>query len=169
MTTESHQPSQAQAPLAADIVAPLDIPKIAEAFRKFEEFKQRLLTEQDYLKTQPRAYIKKAGWRKWALACNVSDRLVSQKRIPAVGKDPENGFYYRIVVEAFHTSTGRTSTGVAIASSKEKARWAHEEHDVYALAHTRAKNRAISDLIGGGEISAEEIEQSSNLIEKPEK
>jgi len=51
----------------------------------------------------------------------------------------------------------------AIASSKEKSRWAHEEHDVYALAHTRAKNRAIADLIGGGEVSAEEIESEQGL------
>jgi len=31
------------------------------------------------------------------------------------------------------------------------------EHDLITLAATRAKNRAISDLIGGGEASAEEI------------
>lgn len=31
------------------------------------------------------------------------------------------------------------------------------EHDLITLAATRAKNRAISDLVGGGEISAEEI------------
>lgn len=32
-----------------------------------------------------------------------------------------------------------------------------KEHDVLTLASTRAKNRAISDLVGGGEVSAEEV------------
>lgn len=31
------------------------------------------------------------------------------------------------------------------------------EHDIITLAATRAKNRAISDIVGGGELSAEEI------------
>jgi len=31
------------------------------------------------------------------------------------------------------------------------------EHNIYATAETRAKNRAISDMVGGGEVSAEEI------------
>lgn len=30
-------------------------------------------------------------------------------------------------------------------------------HDIIATASTRAKNRAISDLVGGGEVSAEEV------------
>jgi len=36
--------------------------------------------------------------------------------------------------------------------------FSNPDHDVPATAHTRAKNRAISDLIGAGEVSAEEIE-----------
>ena len=31
------------------------------------------------------------------------------------------------------------------------------QHNLYATAATRAKNRAISDLVGGGEVSAEEL------------
>jgi hypothetical protein len=32
-----------------------------------------------------------------------------------------------------------------------------DQHDIMATAETRAKNRAISDLVGGGEVSAEEM------------
>jgi len=75
------------------------------------------------------------------------------------------------VVEAYHPSTGRSSIGTAIASSREKDRWAHEEHDVYTLCHTRAKNRAIADLVGGGEVSAEEVSPDPGAAEtqKPER
>lgn len=37
------------------------------------------------------------------------------------------------------------------------------EHDILATAETRAKNRAISDLVGGGSVSAEEITKESIL------
>ena len=55
---------------------------------------------------------------------------------------------------------GRINTGVGICDSKER-NFAHLEHDVYATAHTRAKSRAISDMVAGGVVSAEEMESSS--------
>jgi hypothetical protein len=38
-----------------------------------------------------------------------------------------------------------------------KPPFAVDEHDIMATAVTRAKNRAISDMVGGGELSSEEI------------
>jgi hypothetical protein len=130
---------------------------LAEAFKTFQDFKQRLLTKDDSVIIDGKQYLKKNAWRKYAMACNVSDEIVSLERVPTQGKDEEGSFLYRIAVRAFHQTSGRCSTGVAIASKKEKNNWCHEEHDIFALAHTRAKNRAIADLVGGGEVSAEEM------------
>ena len=48
--------------------------------------------------------------------------------------------------------------GVASCDSREKPDSKNRlEHDVATMAHTRAKNRAISDCIGTGEVSAEEM------------
>ncbi len=41
----------------------------------------------------------------------------------------------------------------------------NSRHNVRGTAVTRAKNRAISDLIGGGEVSAEEISDPSEIID----
>jgi hypothetical protein len=154
--------------LPLDIVAPIDVNRLAEAFRTFQEFKQRLLTKDDSITIAGRQYLKKSAWRKWALACGVSDDIVSFERVPAQGKDPEGNFSYRVLVRAFHEKSGRSSAGVAVASRNEKKDWAHEEHDVFTLAHTRAKNRAIADLVGGGEVSAEEMTPgTSNQPEGP--
>jgi transcription initiation factor TFIIIB Brf1 subunit/transcription initiation factor TFIIB len=144
--------------LPLEIIEPMDIDKLAIAFKRFEDFKNRLLTPEDSVKIGNKLFLKKSAWRKWALACSVSDEILSQERIPAQGKDETNNFSYRITVRAYHIPTGRSSTGVAIASFNEKKAWAHEEHDVFSLCHTRAKSRAISDLVGGGEVSAEEME-----------
>jgi hypothetical protein len=37
------------------------------------------------------------------------------------------------------------------------------DHNIYATAATRAKNRAISDCVGGGEVSAEEVKKDDVL------
>lgn len=143
--------------LPLEIVAPINVDRLAEAFKTFQEFKQRLLTKDDSVTIAGRQYLKKSAWRKWALACGVSDEIISFDRVPAQGKDEEGSFAYRVVVRAFHEKSGRCSAGVAVASKKEKASWSHEEHDIFALAHTRAKNHTIADLVGGGEVSAEEM------------
>jgi hypothetical protein len=148
-------------PRTVEILAPLDIDWLAETFKKFEEFKQRILNHDDWMEIQGRKFYKKSAWRKWELACGVSDEIIEQQRVPATGEDPDRGFYWRIVTRAFHLGTGRSSVGVAIASSTERDKWSHLEHDVYTLAATRSKNRAISDLVGGGEVSAEEVSQEA--------
>ena len=51
---------------------------------------------------------------------------------------------------------GRFAFGVGACASNER-NFSHVEHDTRSTAHTRAKNRAVSDLIGGGEVSAEEM------------
>src|SRR5712692_1502759 len=122
----------------AEIVAPLDFVKLEAAFKTFQNFKEKLLSKNDSVDIQGKRFLKKSAWRKWALACSVSDEIDEQERVPTAGKDPKDGFYWRFVVKAFHIATGRSGLGVGIASSAEKKNWAHEEHDVYALAHTRA-------------------------------
>jgi hypothetical protein len=142
----------------------VDIDKAAEAFQKFDQFKKRILTPNDVVDIQGKLYLKKGAWTKWALVCNVSDRLVSYDRVPPEGKDDDGGFYYRVVWEAFHQPTGRSSVGTGITSSQEKKSWAHEEHDIFATACTRAKNRAVSNLVGGGEVSAEEMTSDGGAV-----
>ncbi len=140
-----------------EIVAPVDDELLVENWKRLERFKQRVLTRDDYVTIAGRIYLKKSAWRKWEFACGVSDEIISFDRVPTQGKDPDGSFTYRVVVRAFHQRSGRSSVGVAAASTSEKRDWGHEEHDVFTLAHTRAKNRAIADLVGGGEVSAEEM------------
>ena len=158
---EDHRPEASSTELAKpvdfEIVAPQNIGRLEEVFKTFQEFKQRLLTKDDSITIAGRQYLKKSAWRKWALACGISDEIVSIERIPSEGRTKDGEFQYRIVARALHKPTGRSSIGVAAASNTEKSGWSHEEHDVFTLCHTRSKNRAIADLVGGGEVSAEEI------------
>ena len=151
-----------------EVVRPLVTTEQAvEQWRLFEELKQSLLTDDDYATIQGKPYVKKSGFRKIAVFFGLSDSIISEDRV-----DRENGtFFWRIKVES-RAPNGRTSVGVGICDSQER-NFSHIEHDVYATAHTRAKNRAISDMVAGGLVSAEEMdprpEKTTKTPPKPKK
>ena len=149
-----------------ELIQPASIERQLAAYKIFQEFKQRILTKDDWVVIAGRQYLKKSAWRKWALGCGVSDEILSCERVPVQGRDQDGDFSYRVIVRAFHKPTERSSVGVAMASWSEKKDWAHKEHDIFTLSHTRAKNRAIADLVGGGEVSAEEVVASETSSER---
>jgi len=117
----------------------------------FQRMKASLLDKNNDISTiQGLPYIKRSGWRKFALAFNISDEIVKEER-----DEHGNDFTWRIRVKA-SAPNGRSVIGIGACSSEER-NFAHVRHDVYATAHTRAKNRALSDLIGSGEVSWEEL------------
>lgn len=139
--------------LSNTVVMPLVSPQQAkEQWASYQDLKASILTESDFQKIGDKQYTKKSGFRKIATFFGLSDTILEKSRV-----DREDGsFYWMITVEA-KAPNGRVSQGVGICDSRER-KFAHLEHDVYATAHTRAKNRAISDLVAGGEVSAEEME-----------
>ncbi len=93
---------------------------------------------------------KKSAWRKLARFYGVSTELLDKQRIV-----DENGVVmWHYSVRAWQGDV--TTTGEAACSTNEKGK-ERTEHEVKGTAHTRAKNRAISDLIGFGQVSAEEM------------
>jgi len=138
-------------PSEREIVAPASPERVLAAMKAFEWFKSNALTPNDYQPIAGKNYIKKSGWMKIALACNVS----LEKREERV-EDLESGVrVYHYTYRAIAPS-GRFADAVGSASTDERE-FTHEVHDVRALAQTRACNRAISNLVGGGEVSAEEM------------
>lgn len=107
------------------------------------------------LRGKEKVLINRSGWRAIELAFNINDDIAKEETIPHM--DGKN-FTVRIWARAWHEKSGRSVIGVGSCSSDEANKvFQHVQHDVYATAHTRAKNRAISDLVGAGEVSAEEI------------
>ena len=140
-------------PLEMALVAPVALEKVVATFRAFERMKKELLTDADWQRIGPKAYITKSGWLKIALACNIS----LEKREEIVEKD-DDVIVYHYTYRAIAPS-GRFADADGSASSDEK-HFAHMPHDCRTLAQTRACNRAISNLAGGGEVSFEEMSDS---------
>jgi len=151
--------------VSLDPVKPLVSPEeAAEEWARFEALKAKLLTDEDYQTILGKRYIKRSGFRKIAIYFGLSDKILEQER----NDRGDGSFFWRIVVEV-EAPNGRISTGVGACDSRER-KFAHIEHDVYAIAHTRAKSRAISDMVTGGAVSAEEMEAQEVIYseEKPE-
>lgn len=137
-------------------VQPLMSPEAAaQAWNVFLELKKRLLSSSDYQRIGDTKFIRKSGFRKLSVVFNLSDEIVEQEKV----EREDRSFYWRIVTITT-APNGRTSTGVGICDSNER-NFAHLEHDVYSTAHTRAKNRAISDMVAGGVVSAEEMSNAT--------
>lgn len=155
-------------PIDVQIVAPAATPaQLVQSFKTYQKICEELLEKTDYQVIHTyqagkgmvaRPFKKKSAWRKLATAYNFSDEIVSEIRKEYNVGQPNYYFVIEVTAKAV-AKNGRFSTGVGSCASNERG-FAHLEHDVRSTAHTRAKNRAISDLIGTGEVSAEEMEQS---------
>lgn len=156
----------------------------AKAFMdNYQEVCKALLDNSDFQKVRMNgketAFKKKSAWRKIATAFNISDDVIKEVII----RDDN----YQIISATFHVKAtapnGRSGIGVASCSIFDKInkkdkeqpsnfelrnRFNNAENDVIGTAHTRAKSRAISDLVGMGEVSAEELGEMG-VIEKPKK
>src|SRR5262245_60797337 len=127
------------------------IANLIDAAKEFEALKMGLCTPDDWQTQGDRSYLKKSGYRKLAAAFGLSLTLLEERYQELQG----GGFTYHCTVRAAAPG-GRHADGVGTCSSSER-RFAHPQHDVRSIAYTRACNRSISDLIGGGEVSADEL------------
>src|SRR5262249_5076073 len=73
-------------------------------------------------------------------------------------EDGTDNYLYTVTYKATMPN-GRSVTGDGSCAAAEKTRGKLRatEHNVRSHAHTRAFNRAVSNLVGFGEVSAEEI------------
>jgi len=148
------EPAQLPAPIGVGgIVRPaVTAAEALAAWQEFQQLKNYIIEASDIQKINGKNHVKKSGWRKFATFYNLTDQIVEETRDVL-----ENGAFQWKMKVLCTAPNGRKTEGVAICTSTEK-KFTHPEHDVYTTCHTRAKNRAISDMIAAGEVSAEEME-----------
>ena len=155
-----------------------------EMWQEYEALKKSVATSSDVQKIQGRDFLKKSFWRKLEKCFNLSLQFVEQEQesigvvirtIQKGDKHVKEVEYYplhappelasnevwkeSIAFSAVYRATapnGVYADGDGHCDIWEKG-YANSYHNAKSTAHTRAKNRAISDLVGGGEVSAEEI------------
>jgi len=105
------------------------------------------------IKISGREFRKKNYWRAVGVAFSLKVECVSEGRITQ-GEDWGYKAMYRATAK-----NGMSADGDGICMASEKAERQRSEHNVRSHCHTRAYNRAISNLVGFGEVSAEEVER----------
>lgn len=168
-----------------DMAYIVDVKSAAAAQKNFGELVEALLDKDtDYQEISGKNAKKKSAWRKLARAFNISDEIVNEELIFDENDNQIVSARYKVRATL---PNGRSTIGVGVCSIYDKIRYtstakhqadtetpshfilrgrfSHAEHDIPSTAHTRAKNRAIADLIGAGEVSAEELGE----FEEPKK
>lgn len=115
-----------------------------------------------------REFKKKSAWRKLGRYFRISTAIVRTDRWWEFDEDEGvRHFIARVVVRGM-APWGQSIEAVGLCSTREKRFYykgrpnpkarMKADHDCEATAATRATNRAVSDLIAAGEVSAEEVD-----------
>ncbi|KKN59206.1 hypothetical protein LCGC14_0544330 [marine sediment metagenome] len=136
--------------------------KAVEAFNAYQELANKIIRPEDIQKISGKDFKKKSFWRKCQRFFNLSLEKLEEKREEYGG----HGFTYHFTYRAT-APNGAFMDGCGSCSSDEKD-LLKTEHNTRAIAETRAKNRAIADLVAFGECSAEEIVEAETLHPEPE-
>src|SRR5262245_45185387 len=118
------------------------------AYRDLQQALDRAMPEQ-IIRLDGKPYRKKAYWKAIAVAFNLTVELVEERREVYGALEDGGENYAWIVTYKASTPTGRSATGdgACSASEKQRGRMKASEHNVRAHSHTRACNRAISNLV----------------------
>ena len=142
------------------------------AWKQYQDLKNKIVDKAvDVQQIEGKEFLKKSYWRKVATFFNLSTEVVKEKR-EVIGKT----FVWHFTVRAIAPNM-RYAVGTGSCDAFEKAKLVdgvykrfnkfskvYEDaipnsiHNIRTTAETRATNRAISNLVGGGEVSAEEIQ-----------
>jgi hypothetical protein len=147
---------------ALAVAGPLDLEGTKRAMAAFDKFKSEVLTDQDFWVGRDRQgvemkHIKRSGLMKFLMAIN-GNAAVTDERSEVIKFENREILVFHFTARAT-APNGRFTEAVGSASSDER-KFDKPVHDLRALAQTRAVNRAIANLVGGGVVSAEEMENN---------
>ena len=120
------------------------------------DYQEIIVKEKDengnYVKVK-RHFKKKSAWQKLSRAFNVDTEIVDRE-IERTKMERVREAYYCVRASL---PNGRSVESDALCSRSEKGKDKVSDQTIMSTAKTRATNRAIAELIGAGEVSAEEM------------
>jgi len=151
------------------LVAPVcSVQESVRIFKEFEKAKREILTENDILwigsdgrptiEGEGKPHIMRSGWRKLARFFGLSWDIENIEKLTM----EHGGYMYKVRVKVWHPA-GASVISEGVSTSKDAfftkgGRKEASEENVLMKAQTVAVNRAISDILGSGEVSGEEEE-----------
>lgn len=148
---------------ATGVLMPYDADEVKGAMDAYQRAVAAVLEESDWQNAgRGQRFIKKSGWRKIAKAFGLSvSRVESGVERDSEGNPVRAFAVYRATAPNGQSQDGDGYCSVDEGRFKDASGRKKLENDMRATATTRAKNRAISDLVGMGEVSAEEVDSGA--------
>ena len=145
----------------------IDVDGAVAAWEAYQDLCRRILNDTDYAEIAGLKARKRSGWAKLRRFYGVTIMVTEQQRTPRFSEwEPGQAFVYRFTVTGRLGDRVEEGDGACESTELEGSNFAPTEHNVRAKALTRAKNRVTSDLIGGGEVSAEELNSVTSKATK---
>lgn len=143
-------------------ISTVNVDQALAEWNAYQEITEKMLDDTDYQDIKGKKYKKKSAWRKYARAFNINTEILKEDIVKTekTGAVKEASFIVRATLP-----NGRYADGWGNCSRGERG-FAHPNHDIPATAMTRAQNRAIADLIGAGEVTADEIQAETTFQAK---
>lgn len=139
----------------AEPLLPMEPAQARKAMAQYQQLTDAMLGPEDWQQiSREKRFVKRSGFQKISTGYSLSCEILSEE---VVERD-ERGepVRARAIVRAMHPN-GRHWDGSGRCSITERG-FSKAEHDLTATAITRATNRAISNLVGFGAVSAEELD-----------
>lgn len=162
--------ANAPAPITQE-TAIVDVETAKKEWETYQRLVRELLDDSDYQEYNQngelKKFPKKSAWAKLGRAFNVNTQIIDKDFVlTKTGETKEAYYCIRATLP-----NGRTVESDGSCSRHEKGKGKATSHTIRSTAKTRATNRAISELIGAGEVSAEELDPSfhdGTPIRKPQ-
>ena len=138
----------------------LDVDVAVEQWEAYQTLCKKLLDDSDYQEYKQdgevKKFPKKSAFFKLGRAFNADTEIIEKEeyRHPKTHKLIDVTYTVRATLP-----NGRSVVANGSCDRNEKGKQNSSNHDLRATAETRATNRAISKLIGAGEVSWDEIEK----------
>jgi hypothetical protein len=174
--TNNNVPAVIDAPIGRlEPLRPLPVNDVARAMQEYQQGLHAIVDASDWQVFADRdgrehGFVKRSGWRKVAtwfgLDLIVASTVVERMRATIcpqcghsfVSRGQEGDPVRALVTGRAVAPNGRVAEDVGACSIDERA-FSKPEHDMLATACTRALNRATSNLVGMGELSADEVDE----------
>ena len=163
---ETRPPAELVPAPSAGVLKPFDVREVRDSMEAYQRGLKSLLDDSDYQDAgDGNRFVKKSGWRKIATWFGLTVEVRSQH----VERDDDGPQRATVIARAI-APNGRAMDGDGHCDRGEprfrSARARQKlENDLIGTATTRAKNRAIADLVGMGDVSAEEVDSTPAVPE----
>ena len=147
----------------AKLMPAMSVDETLSAFKEYQSLRKKLEEKGDFISFGSGKEEKKAPTKQWRVKLSRYFGLCAEITKEWDTKEDNNSITYHKRARVIHLKSGLFYEATGACNTGEKERDGSKKyHNAESHAETRAKNRAILEFVGFGEVSAEELTGSEH-------